>query len=380
MIPAPATLAMLGGGQLGRFFVSAAHELGYRVMVLDPEEGCPAGLIADEQVVAAYDDAEALAYLAKNCVAATTEFENVPATTLEVLAQHMPVYPGAGTVAIAQDRIAEKCFLRDHGFPTTPFFVIHDDSDLAQVSKDLFPAIVKISRFGYDGKGQQRVASLDQAKQALQRFNAPCVIEKMLNLDLEVSLVMARNAAGETACFPVAENQHQHGILDISIVPASASQSLLDRAKQMANQLAEKLDYVGVLTVEFFISDGELLINEIAPRPHNSGHYTIDGCITSQYEQQVRAMCGLPLGATTLHSATVMVNLLGDLWFANDNGHCVDPQWTLLNQIPNLKLHLYAKQVARPGRKMGHFTIIDDNAKNAIKMALTARRTIGVKD
>ncbi len=380
MIPAPATLAMLGGGQLGRFFVSAAHELGYRVMVLDPEVDCPAGLIADEQVVAAYDEAEALAYLAKNCAVATTEFENVPAIALEVLAQHMLVHPSAGAVAIAQDRIIEKCFLRDHGFPTTPFFVMHEASDLAKISEDLFPAIVKVARFGYDGKGQQRVTSLDQAKQAFQQFNAPCVIEKMLNLDLEVSLVMARNAEGETACFPVVENQHRHGILDISMVPARASKNLLDRAKYMANQLAEKLEYVGVLTVEFFISEGELLINEIAPRPHNSGHYTIDGCITSQYEQQVRAMCGLPFGATTLHSATVMVNLLGDLWFAKDNGHCVEPQWGLLNKIPNLKLHLYAKQVARSGRKMGHFTIVDANADKAIKMAQIARRAIGAKD
>ncbi len=380
MIKAPATLAMLGGGQLGRFFVCAAHELGYRVIVVDPQEGCPAGLIADEHIVADYDDAEALEYLSKNCAAATTEFENVPAKTLEVLAQHMSVHPSASAVAVAQERIIEKTFLRDNGFTTAPFFTIENESDFAEVTADLFPAILKISRFGYDGKGQERVSSIEEAKQAFHNFDAPCVIEKMLSLDLEVSVVMARNAHGATECFTLAENQHTEGILDVSIVPARTTQDLLDKAKQVADDLAEKLEYVGVLAVEFFISNGELLINEIAPRPHNSGHFTIDGCVTSQYEQQVRAMCGLPLGSPDSHSATVMVNLLGDLWFYDGSEKSVEPDWNILTSIPNLKLHLYGKDVARPGRKMGHFVVVDRKLDDALSIALEARKKIGGAD
>jgi len=380
MINAPATLAILGGGQLGRFFVSAAHELGYRVIVVDPQEGCPAGLIADEHIVADYDDAETSEYISQNCAAATTEFENVPAKTLEVLAQHMPVHPAASAVAIAQDRIVEKTFLRDNGFTTAPFFIIENESDFDKMTDDIYPAILKISRFGYDGKGQERVSSFEEAKQAFRNFNAPCVIEKMLLLDLEVSVVMARNADGVSECFTLAENQHTQGILDVSIVPARTTQDILDKAKQVADKLAEKLDYVGVLAVEFFISNGELLVNEIAPRPHNSGHFTIDGCFTSQYEQQVRALCGLPLGAAASHSATVMVNLLGDLWFQDGSEKNVEPDWSLLTSIPNLKLHLYGKASARPGRKMGHFVVLDSEVDNALNIALEARKRIGVTD
>ena len=380
MINAPATLAMLGGGQLGRFFVNAAHELGYRVIVVDPQEGCPAGLIADEHIVAEYDDAEALEYISINCAAATNEFENVPAKTLDFLAQHMPVHPSASAVAVAQDRISEKTFLRDNGFKTAAFFAIENKSDFNKVTDDFFPAILKISRFGYDGKGQERVSSIEEAKQAFQYFDAPCVIEKMLSLDLEVSVVLARNENGDSECFTLAENQHSNGILDISIVPARTTQDLLDEAKQLANKLAEKLEYVGVLAVEFFISNDELLVNEIAPRPHNSGHFTIDACVTSQYEQQVRAMCGLPLGLPQSHNASVMVNLLGDLWFQNGSEKSVEPDWNMLTSIPNLKLHLYGKTSARPGRKMGHFVVIDHQMDSALNVALEARKKIGVQD
>ena len=379
MINAPATLAMLGGGQLGRFFVNAAHELGYRVIVVDPQEGCPAGLIADEYIVADYDDAEALEYIAKNCAAATTEFENVPAKTLEVLSKYIPVHPSASAVAVAQDRIIEKTFLRDNGFTTAPFFVIENESDFNEVTDDYFPAILKISRFGYDGKGQERVSSIEEAKQAFQDFGAPCVIEKMLSLDLEVSVVMARNENGDSECFTLAENQHSDGILDISIVPARTTQDLLDKAKQVANELAEKLEYVGVLAVEFFISNDKLLVNEIAPRPHNSGHFTIDACVTSQYEQQVRALCGLRLGAPQSHNASVMVNLLGDLWFQKGSEKSIEPAWNVLTTIPNLKLHLYGKTSARPGRKMGHFVVVDRQMDSALDVALDARKKIGVQ-
>ncbi len=372
----PATLALLGGGQLGRFFVHAAHELGYKVIVLDPDADAPAGKIADSHIMASYDDQDALLQLSQQCAAATTEFENVPATVLEQLAQTMPVSPTADTVSIAQDRIREKEFLRDNGFNTAPFIPVENERDLDNATDDLFPAILKTARFGYDGKGQARVASIDEAKAAQREFDMPCVLEKMLPLDLEVSVVLARSATGECSCFPLAENSHSNGILDVTVVPARTTPELRQQAEQMASELAAKLGYIGVLAVEFFISGGQLLINEIAPRPHNSGHYTVDGCITSQYEQQLRALCGLPLGAASLHSNSVMVNLLGELWLQGENSS--EPSWQLLHQIPNLKLHLYGKASARPARKMGHFTVLDQDPDAAITTAMAARRAIGI--
>lgn len=381
VITPPATLALLGGGQLGRFFIHAAHELGYRVTVLDPDPNAPAGKIADEHLVANFDDHEALTQLSRQCAAATTEFENVPAVVLEQLALTMPVAPSAKTVSIAQDRIREKGFLRDNGFSTAAFIAVEHEVDLDNATEDLFPAILKTARFGYDGKGQTKVTSIDEAKAAQREFDTPCVLEKMLPLDLEVSVVLARSADGKCSCFPPAENSHSNGILDVTVVPARTTPALLQQAEQMASELATKLGYVGVLSVEFFISGGKLLINEIAPRPHNSGHYTVDGCITSQYEQQLRTLCGLPLGAASLHSKAVMVNLLGDLWFTDNNSasRSREPNWQLLHQIPNLKLHLYGKTSARRGRKMGHFTVIDSDAEAAITSAMAARKTIGIK-
>ncbi len=379
VIKAPATLALLGGGQLGRFFVHAAHELGYKVIVLDPDPAAPAGKIADGHLVANYDDPDALAHLSKQCAAATTEFENVPATVLKQLAQTMPVAPTVEAISIAQDRIREKGFLRDNGFNTAPFIAVENELDLDNSTDDLFPAILKTARFGYDGKGQARVNTIDEAKAALREFDTPCVLERVLPLDLEVSVVLARSAAGECSCFPLAENSHRNGILDVTMVPARTTPELLKQAEEMASELAAKLEYIGVLAVEFFISDNQLLINEVAPRPHNSGHYTLDGCITSQYEQQLRALCGLPLGATTLHSSSVMVNLLGDQWFDDDSDVSREPDWQLLHQIPNLKLHLYGKTSARRGRKMGHFTVIDQDAETAVITAMAARKTIGIK-
>ncbi len=380
IIKAPATLAMLGGGQLGRFFVTAAHELGYKVIVLDPDPDAPAGLIADEHIVAAYDDPAALEQLANRCAAATTEFENVPAAALQKLAKKIPVHPSAEAVAIAQNRIAEKRFLGNNGFATAPFLVIEKANELTSAGDDMFPAILKIARFGYDGKGQARVKNISEAQQAFAEFNAPCVLEKMVKLDLEVSVVLARNSRGECQSFTLTENIHHHGILDISIAPARTSTTLLAKAEEMAKQVAQALHYVGVMAVEFFIVNGELLINEIAPRPHNSGHYTLDGCITHQFEQQVRALCNLPLGAPRLHSASVMVNLLGDLWFQENSDEGREPDWAKLNNIPNLKLHLYGKESARPGRKMGHFTVIDSDVAEAVTTALAARKAIGIKD
>ncbi len=381
MILPPAILGMLGGGQLGRFFVIAAHELGYRVAVLDPDPHSPAGRIADRHLVAAYDDADALEEMAGLCAAVTTEFENVPADTLANLAKFVPVRPGAEAVAICQNRSAEKGFLKRHGFPHAPYADIRGEDDLRDANAGLFPGILKVARFGYDGKGQARVTDRDEAIAAFRRFRGePCVLEQQLKLDYEVSVVLARDEAGNVKCFPTAENSHRHGILDVSLVPARTSGCLAANAEELAESIARKMDYVGTLGVEFFVVRGQLYVNEMAPRPHNSGHYTIDACVTSQFEQQVRALCGLPLGDARAHSAAAMVNLLGDLWYLDDPRHAKEPDWKKLLAVPNLKLHLYGKHHARPGRKMGHFTVIGPDADAVRNSAMVARQAIGIVD
>ena len=381
MILPPATLGMLGGGQLGGFFVIAAHELGYRVVVLDPDAQSPAGRSADQHLVAAYDDPDALNRIAETCVAVTTEFENVPAGSLAYLSKFMPVRPGADAVAICQNRSAEKDFLRQHGFPHAPCADIRAEADIAQAAAGLFPGILKVARFGYDGKGQVRVASRAEALLAFRQLKQePCVLEQMLSLDYEVSVVLSRDQAGVVKCFPTAENSHRHGILDVSIMPARTSGCLAGNAEEIAEGIAQKMGYVGTLAVEFFIVRGQLLVNEMAPRPHNSGHYSIDACITNQFEQQVRALTGLPLGEPRAHSAAVMVNLLGDLWYLKDPHHRHEPDWGNLLAVPNLKLHLYGKHHARPGRKMGHFTVVGSDAQKVQESALAARRLIGITD
>ncbi len=375
----PATLGMLGGGQLGRFFVAAAHELGYRVWVLDPDKNSPAAQIAERHFCVAYDDYAALDEFAAGCAAITTEFENVPAATLDYLAKFVPVRPHAAAVAICQHRVSEKSFLRDNGFPHGPFIEVNSDADLKAAPASLFPAILKVARFGYDGKGQATVNNIEEALLAFAQFKGEqCVLEQRLPLDYEVSVVLARDENGQVACFPTGENQHTRGILDVSIVPARTSGCLQSDAEDVAARIAGKLGYIGTMGVEFFVSRGQLLVNEMAPRPHNSGHYTIDACVTNQFEQQVRALCGLPLGEPRAHSASVMVNLLGDLWYDGDTYR--EPDWSVLYAIPNLKLHLYGKHHARPGRKMGHFTVIGDNPEAVQKTALTARAAIGIKD
>ena len=374
MILPPSMLGMLGGGQLARFFVIAAHEMGYRVMVLDPDKNSPAGLLADEHLCAAYDDQAALDRMARECVAVTTEFENVPAATLSALAQHVPVHPAASAVAICQHRVSEKNFLRDHGFPHAPYAEINAETDIPTEDAGLYPGILKVARFGYDGKGQARVRNHEEALAAFRNFKGEqCVLEKMLALDYEVSVVLARDAQGDVVPFPVAENIHRNGILDISIVPARGSAAVREQAQALARGVAEKLEYVGTLGVEFFVCDGQLFVNEMAPRPHNSGHYTIDACVTDQFEQQIRALCGLPLGDARLHSPAVMVNLLGDIWRAGE------PAWNVLFEQLDLKLHLYGKHEARPGRKMGHFTVIGNDAEQVLTGAMDARARIKVE-
>ena len=374
MILPPAMLGMLGGGQLGRFFVIAAHEMGYKVTVLDPDQNSPAGKIADVHICAKYDDAAALKQMAETCQAITTEFENVPAATLKTLAQSVPVRPSAEAVAIAQHRVSEKNFLKDAGLPVAPYAVIDIESDLPADDSEIYPAILKVARFGYDGKGQSRVANQSEAKVAFATFGQEeCVLEKMLKLDYEVSVVLARDVNGHVATFPTAENGHLNGILDVSIVPARGSDAVNHQAQKLAISVAEKLQYTGVLGVEFFVCDGELLVNEIAPRPHNSGHYTLDACITNQFEQQVRVMTGLPLGSSRQHSPAVMVNLLGDIW---PDGK--EPAWQLALSAPALKMHLYGKAEARAGRKMGHFTVLGTNRDDAIKLAMQVRSELKI--
>ena len=383
MILPPATLGMLGGGQLGRFFVSAAHEMGYKVWVLDPDPHSPAGLIADRHLVAAYDDYVALDTLGNECAAVTTEFENVPADTLDYLTKFIPVHPAASAVAVCQNRIAEKTFLADNGLPHGPFAVIRSEDDVRNANAGLFPAILKVARFGYDGKGQARVADRDEAVAAFQHFKGePCVLEKMLALDYEVSVVLARDEAGTVRAFPAGENRHRNGILDVTIAPARASACLRDNAQEIAERIANKLGYIGTLGVEFFVCRGELVVNEMAPRPHNSGHHTIDACDVSQYEQQVRALCGLPLATPRQHSVAVMVNLLGELWYEDGKGHGVyrEPDWSVLHAVPGLRLHLYGKHHARAGRKMGHFVVTGDDAETVLERALAARAAIGIRD
>ncbi len=367
-----AMLGILGGGQLGRMFTMAARAMGYRVTVLDPDADSPAGGVADMHIRAPYDDRMALDRLAGTCVAVTTEFENVPARSLNYLAQHVRVSPSADSVSIAQDRIAEKRYIAGAGLAVAPFLAIENEGDLDQDLRGHLPGILKLARLGYDGKGQVRVTTAQEAKAAFEQLGRKsCVLERLLNLRTEISVIVARTGPGETVTFPVAENQHEFGILDISIVPARVAPEVAERARNMALHLAEAMDYRGVLAVEFFVLDGDdLVINEIAPRPHNSGHYTLDACANSQFEQQVRTLCGLPPGDARLLSPVAMVNLLGDIWRDDE------PAWDKLLSLPNVKLHLYGKKTARIGRKMGHFNVLAENADSALEQALELKRML----
>ena len=375
MILPGATLGVLGGGQLGRMFAIRARTMGYHVVVLDPDPRSPAGAIADHQLEAPFDDAGALAELADTCAAVTTEFENVPAPTLRTLAERVPVRPDATAVAIAQDRIAEKEHLARAGFPTAPFRRVASRSDAEAAFSELGggAAILKTSRLGYDGKGQVMVTSAESCGSAFDDLGGvDCILEKRLTLETELSVVLARGADGEEGAFPAGENRHRNGILDTTIAPARVSPDLAREARSTALAVADSLGYVGVLGVELFVAEGgRLYVNEIAPRPHNSGHYTIDACMTDQFEQQVRALCGLPLGSFAAQSAAAMVNLLGDLWFPEP------PRWERLLAIPAVRLHLYGKAQPRPGRKMGHVTCLADSADAAAELATRVKAELG---
>jgi 5-(carboxyamino)imidazole ribonucleotide synthase len=374
-------LGLLGGGQLGRMFCMAAQSMGYRVCVLDPGDDSPAGSVADRHLRAGYLDVAALDEMASLCGAATTEFENVPAGALEHLGRRCVVSPAASSVAIAQDRIAEKEFVRGSGVDVAPYRVIAGEDDLAGAEDALFPAILKVARLGYDGKGQARVADRRAALAALRDFGGvPCVLEKRLALALELSVVVARGFDGRSVAYPVAENEHRGGILAVSTVPARIDASVACAATEATLSIADRLGYVGVLCVEFFVlADGRLVVNEMAPRPHNSGHYTIDACVTSQFEQQARVLAGLPLGSVQLHGPAVMLNLLGDCWFDGaDAPRAREPDWTRVLRHPCAKLHLYGKSQPRRGRKMGHVTVLGDSVQACTDAAAAIERDLGI--
>ncbi|OHX16458.1 5-(carboxyamino)imidazole ribonucleotide synthase [Chromobacterium amazonense] len=370
----PAMLGILGGGQLGRMFAVAAKTMGYRVTVLDPDENAPAAAFADRHIRAPYNDPAALRELAQSCAAVTTEFENVNTDAMRELAKTTRVSPSGDCVAIAQDRIVEKSWINKAGLPTAPYLAIESVEDIQVDLAPYLPGILKTARLGYDGKGQVRVKTAAEARAAYANLGGQaCVLEKMLDLKLEVSAIVTRVSQAQSAVFPVAENIHQDGILDESIVPARIDPALAAQAQGMAKKLADALDYVGVLAVEFFVlADDSLVVNEIAPRPHNSGHYTLTACLTDQFQQQVRALCGLLPGKTDLLSPVVMVNLLGDVW--KEGGG--EPNWDVLAEAPNAQLHLYGKKTARPGRKMGHFNVMAASADEALEQARALKDTL----
>ncbi|AKJ27619.1 5-(carboxyamino)imidazole ribonucleotide synthase [Caldimonas brevitalea] len=374
------TLGVLGGGQLGRMFAHAAQQLGYRTVVLDPDSDSPAGSIAHQQVQTDYLDAQGLATLAASCDAVTTEFENVPAPALARLAEQLPVAPAAEAVAVCQDRAREKQHFRDCGVPCAPFAVIETDAQLQAVDPGLLPGILKTARLGYDGKGQVRVASPAALQAAWDELGrVPCVLEQRLDLAFEVSVIVARNVQGELVHFPLQQNLHRDGILAVTTVPApDLTAELQARAIGAAETIAATLGYVGVLCVEFFVlRDGSLVANEMAPRPHNSGHYTLDACDVSQFELQVRAMAGLPLVAPRLHSPAIMLNLLGDLWFRDGQAE-TEPPWEAVLALPGTHLHLYGKRSARPGRKMGHLNITGASASQVREVAQRCAELLGL--
>ena len=363
-----AAVGVLGSGQLGRMFAIAARRMGYRVHTLSPDTDTPTGQVADEEVTAAYDDIDAVRYFARRVGVVTFEFENVPAATAAAAAEFAPVRPAGNVLHITQNRIREKTFLREHRFPVTPFRPMRGYGDYrAAVAEFGVPMIMKTADFGYDGKGQTKITSAD-LRLRWPADSPEMILEAFIDFEREVSVVAARGVDGSFTHWGVVENTHRNGILDLSISPASVPPQVEKRAIEIARGVLESLDVVGVLTVEFFLTkSGDLMINELAPRPHNSGHFSFDASLTSQFEQQLRAVCGLPLGSTQLLRPAAMVNLLGDLW---EHG---EPDWAAAAAFDNVKLHLYGKQEARPGRKMGHMTALGATAEEAARLALAAR-------
>lgn len=378
----PTWLGVIGGGQLGRMFVQAAQAMGFKVAVLEQEKNCPAGQIADLQICTTYTDQNGLHRLGSLCTAVTIEFENVSATSLLSLEKITYVSPSSANVLISQNRMFEKRFfmecVKDSDVQPAPYQIINSIIDIEMIPLNLLPGILKTVCMGYDGKGQICVNNIDDVKKAfLLMQGATCLLEKMLPLALEISVLIARGADGTTVVYPIAENVHRNGILFTTTVPSpNISNILAKKAKNAALNVISKLNYVGVLCIEFFIlTDGTLVINEMAPRPHNSGHYTINACNTSQFEQQVRAMTCLPLSKVRQHSTVIMLNIFGDFWFNQKNIGLREPAWAKILALPGAHLHLYGKTLARRGRKMGHITFIAPTLRKA-KIQLIKALTI----
>jgi 5-(carboxyamino)imidazole ribonucleotide synthase len=383
----PTWLGVMGGGQLGRMFALAAQAMGYKVAVLEPAEDCPAGQVAERLINAAYTDSVALGQLSALCAAVTTEFENVPADSMNLLAHGSFVAPAGSCVSIAQDRVLEKRFFVDcaarSGVMPAPHKVIASSEDIDAIGDELLPGILKTVRMGYDGKGQVRVKTREDVRAAFEAMQGvTCLLEKMLPLAYEVSVLTARGADGESVVYPIAENVHRDGILFTTTVPGpNITPECAKRAQDAARAIVAELGYVGVLCIEFFVlEDGSLVVNEMAPRPHNSGHYTIDACVTSQFAQQVRAMARLPLGDVRQHSPAVMLNILGDAWFEGrgDENTLREPAWDRVLALPGAFLHLYGKDDPRRGRKMGHVSFVAPTLESAQEQLLAACAILGI--
>lgn len=365
-----ATLGVLGSGQLGRMFALAARRMGYRVHTFSPERDTPTGQVADIEVAAPYEDLDAVREFARGVQAVTFEFENVPASTVEAVERVAPVRPSGEVLHTTQHRLREKSFLSKHGFPVTRFRRVATSEDLRAALSELgFPAVLKTADFGYDGKGQRTIKAADDTDEAFAALGGrEGILEAFVAFERELSVIAARGCDGSVASYGVVENAHARHILDHTIAPANVSPAVARRAEEIARSLLEQLDYVGVLCVELFLTgDDQLFVNELAPRPHNSGHFTIEACAASQFEQQVRSLCNLPLGSTEQLRPAAMANLLGDLW------HDGEPDWRAACSVPNVALHLYGKRAARSGRKMGHLTALARTTDKALRTVLAAR-------
>ena len=367
-----ATIGILGSGQLGRMAAIAARRLGYGVHVFSPEANTPTGQVADLEIQAAYDDLDQVAEFARGIDVVSFEFENVPSATIEAVEQFAPVRPSGHVLHTAQQRLREKTFLQSVGIPVTPFRAIRQASDLVELDESEFPAILKTAAWGYDGKGQVKIEAKSEAESAWNQLDCDeAVLERFVRFEEEVSIVAARGLQGDTAFYGPICNKHRNHILDLSITPDQLSANVADEAIEIARTILNELDVIGVLCVEFFLTtDGKLLVNELAPRPHNSGHLTIDAHVTCQFEQQVRAVCGLPLGDSTQLRPAAMANLLGDLWEPGE------PDWNAVMQMNDVKLHLYGKREARVGRKMGHLTTLANSPQEAAEKATAARQAL----
>jgi 5-(carboxyamino)imidazole ribonucleotide synthase len=366
-------IGVLGSGQLGRMFAIAARRMGYRVHTFSPDEDTPTGQVADVEITASYDDLDAVRSFASNVSAVTFEFENVPAATAAAAAECAPVRPSGEVLHITQHRLREKTFLSKSGLPVTPFRRVDSIESLKAALSELgLPAVLKSAGFGYDGKGQFKIDSLDDLEDAWKAVaEQEAVLEAFIDFERELSVVAARSDTGEFVHYGAVENRHQRHILDVTTAPASVPGSVRRDAVEITRTVLEKLDVIGVLCVEFFLGrNGKLLINELAPRPHNSGHFTFDANVTSQFEQQLRAVCGLPLGSVEQLAPAAMANLLGDLWETQE------PDWSAAASVPNVKMHLYGKLAARPGRKMGHLTALSDSTQQAYEDVDRARRLL----